>query len=73
MTLFGLAESSKTMNRPDPTVTLVDGLFLGNYKRLGCEILTQSSFKSSICALIIEDLNECCVKVVRPSFILSEK
>ena len=26
-----VAESFKTMNRPDPTVTLFDGLFFGNY------------------------------------------
>ena len=29
MTIFGLAESFKTINRPGPTVTLFDGLFLG--------------------------------------------
>ena len=33
MTIFGLPESFKTMNRPDPTVTLFDGLFLGKYER----------------------------------------
>ena len=26
-----LADSYKTMNRPDPTVTIFDGLFLGMY------------------------------------------
>ena len=30
-----LAESFKTMNRPDPTVALFDGLFLGKYKISG--------------------------------------
>ena len=36
MTILGLAESFKTMNRPDPTkhnLALFDGLFLGKYKR----------------------------------------
>ena len=33
MTILGLAESFKTMNRPDPTVTLFDALFLGEYKK----------------------------------------
>ena len=37
-----LAESLKTMGRPDPPVTLIDGLFLGKYYRYGREILTQS-------------------------------
>ena len=32
MTIFELAESYKTMNRPDPTVTLFDGLFFGKFK-----------------------------------------
>ena len=37
MTILGLAESLKTMNRPGstqagPTVTLFGGLFLGKYK-----------------------------------------
>ena len=27
MTILGLAESSKTMNRPEPILTLFDGLF----------------------------------------------
>jgi len=27
MTILGVAESFKTMNRPDPTVTLFDSLF----------------------------------------------
>ena len=30
---LGLAESFKMMNRPDPTVTLFDGLFLWKLKR----------------------------------------
>ena len=33
MTILGLAELFKTMNRPGPTVTLLDGLFLGKYNR----------------------------------------
>ena len=58
MTILGPAESFKTMNRPDLsqsdlTVTLFDGLFYGKYKRQGREILTQSSFKSLICAIKI--------------------
>ena len=32
MTILGLAKSFKAMNRPGPTVTLFDGLFLGKYK-----------------------------------------
>ena len=32
MTILWLAESFKTMNWPDPTVTPFDGLFLGKYK-----------------------------------------
>ena len=56
MTILGLAESFKTMNRPDTTVTLFDGLFFGNYMRQGIEILTQLLlFKSSICAIKIWD------------------
>ena len=56
MTILGLAESFKTMNRPDPTLTLFDGLFLGNYKRQRIEIFTQLlSFKSPICAIKIWD------------------
>ena len=31
MTIFGIADSFKTMNRPDPTVTLFDGLFIRKY------------------------------------------
>ena len=31
MIILGLAESFKTMNRPDPIVRLFDGLFLGKY------------------------------------------
>ena len=54
MTIFGLAESFKTMNRPDmtrpgATVTLFDGLFLGEYESQGCKILTQFSFMAPIC------------------------
>ena len=30
MTILGLAESFKTMNRPDPTVTLFDAYFSEN-------------------------------------------
>ena len=41
MTILGIAESFKTMNLPDPTVTLFDGLFLGKYKRWRREILTR--------------------------------
>jgi len=33
MTILGLAESFKTVNQPDPNVTLFDGLFLRKYKR----------------------------------------
>ena len=53
MTILRLAESFKMMKypaQPSSTVTLFDGLFLKKYKRNGREILTQSSFKSSICA-----------------------
>ena len=56
MTILGLAESFKTMNRPGPIVTLFDGLFLGKYKKQGREILTQSSFKYAICAINIDSL-----------------
>ena len=56
MTILGLAESFKTMNRQDLTVTLFDGLFIGNYMRQGIRILTQLLlFKSSICAIKIWD------------------
>ena len=41
MTIFGLAESFKTMNRPDAIVTHFDVLFLGKYYREGREILTK--------------------------------
>ena len=44
-TILGQGESFKTMNRPDPTVTLYDGLFLGKYKRYRQEILTQPLLK----------------------------
>ena len=53
MTILGLAESFKTMNRPYPTVTIFDGLFLRKYKRQRREILTQASLKSRICAIKI--------------------
>ena len=53
MTILEQAESFKTMNRPDPTVMLLDGIFLVKYKRLRSEILTQSSFKFSIWAIKI--------------------
>ena len=33
MIILGLTESFTMMNRPNPTVTLFDGLFLGKYKR----------------------------------------
>jgi len=33
MTILGPAESFKMMNRPDPAVTLFDGLFLRKYER----------------------------------------
>ena len=55
MTILGLAKLLKAMNRPDPTVTLFDSLFLKKYKRQGIEILTKSLFKSSICAIKIWD------------------
>ena len=32
MTILKLAESLKTMNRPNPTVTIFHGLFIGNIK-----------------------------------------
>ena len=58
MTILGLAESFKAMNRtdltrPNPTVPLIDGLFLGKYIRYGREILTLTLFKSSICVIKI--------------------
>ena len=31
--ILGLGESFKTMNRPEPTVTLFDGLIVRKYKR----------------------------------------
>ena len=55
MTNLGLAESFKTMNWPGQTVTLFDGLFLGKVKRYGRKNLTQTSFKSTICAIKIWD------------------
>ena len=39
--------------RPNPTVTLFYSIFLKNYRRWRCEILAQSSFKSSICSIKI--------------------
>ena len=33
MTYLGPAVSFKTMNQPDPTVTLFGGLYFGKYKR----------------------------------------
>ena len=54
-TILELAESFKTMNRPDPTVTLFDGSFLGKHKIKERKILTQSLLKSSICAIKIWD------------------
>ena len=33
MIILGLTESFKSMNRPGPTVTLFDGLFLEKFKR----------------------------------------
>ena len=33
MTILGLVEPIKTMNQPDPIVTLFDELFLRKYKR----------------------------------------
>ena len=35
MTSVGLAESFKTMNQPESTVTLFDSLLLGKYERYG--------------------------------------
>ena len=46
-------KSISFMKRPGPIITLFDVLFLGNYKRYEREILTQSAFKSSICAIEI--------------------
>ena len=56
MTILGLAESLKTMNRADPTVTLFERLFFGKYERQRREILSpQPSFKSLIYAIAIWD------------------
>ena len=47
MTILGLAESFKTLNRPEPagpTLTLFDSLFLEKYKRWRLEILTQPPY-----------------------------
>ena len=46
MTILGLAELFTTMNRPDNNA--FDGLILRNHRRMGPEIVTQSSFKSKI-------------------------
>ena len=54
ITILKLAETFKKMNRSNPTVTFLDGLFIGKYERWGRAILTQSSFKSSICAIKID-------------------
>ena len=51
MIILGLAESLKTMNRPDRDA--FDGLFLVKYKRYRREILTQPSLKSQIYAIKI--------------------
>ena len=51
MNIFGPAESLKKINRPGPTITLFNGLFLRKFKRKRCEILTQPLFKSSIYAI----------------------
>ena len=48
MIILGLVESFKTMNWPDPTLTLLDGLIFGKFKRQGREIFTQSLFKIEI-------------------------
>ena len=38
-----------------PTVTLFDGLFLGKFLRQGGEILTESWYKSSDCAILLSN------------------
>ena len=40
---------------PEPAMTLLDGLYLGQYYRYGCEILTKSLFKSLNCSNEIWD------------------
>ena len=55
MIFLGQAESFKTMNQPDLTVTFFDGLFLGKFFRYERAILPQSSFKSSKFGLDIFD------------------
>ena len=65
MTILELAESFKMMNGPDqaqpgpiwpdPTVTLFDSIFLGNYNIERRGILTQPLFKSSTCAIKLWD------------------
>ena len=47
MTILGLAESFRTMDRPEmtqpgPAMTLFDGFFLRKSQKNGIEILTQS-------------------------------
>ena len=49
MTILGLGESCKTKARPGTRY----GLKRKKYKRWGREILTQSLFKSLICAIKI--------------------
>ena len=53
MGILEQAELFKTMNRPDSTMTLFDGLFLGKFWRKWRKILIQSWFKSSICDIKI--------------------
>ena len=57
MTILGLAESFKTMNRLGLIATLFDSLFFKNYKRWRREISTQPSFKSLIYAIKIWNRN----------------
>ena len=59
MTILGLAESFKTMNRSGLTMTLFDGLFLGKRRAIS----TRSLFKYPICAMkLIWKLLENCLK-----------
>ena len=60
MTVLGLAEPFKTINRLDPAwsgpiVAVFNDLFLGEHKKIeiAIQILTQSSFKSSTKAIKI--------------------
>ena len=64
MTILGLAESFKTMNRPDPTVTLFDGLFLGNGLLLHSqfvllEIGIESARVPRVCVTVVEVIRKC--------------